>query len=122
MFSLWFNHKTDNTTDYEYIIVPDTTTDELNSYAESNAFKVLANSSIVQAAGCGSEVQAAFWSEGILQFGDYSISATDSCLIAATIEDGKISLKAAVLDPEVTSVTITICKGEEKIYPKYFDF
>lgn len=122
IFSLWFNHKTDNTTDYEYIIVPDTTSEKLNSYAESDTFKVLSNSSIVQAAGCGSEVQAAFWAKGNLQFGDYLISATDTCLVAATIENGKISLKAAVLDPEVTSVTINICKGGEKVYTQDFSF
>ena len=122
IFSLWFNHKTDNTTDYEYIIVPDTTSEKLDSYASSNTFKVLSNSTALQAAGCGSEVQAAFWAEGELYFGDYSISATDTCLIASTIEDGKISLKAAVLDPEVRGVTVSICKGAEKVYTKDFDF
>lgn len=122
MFSLWFNHKTDNTTDYEYIIVPDTTAEKLNSYAASDAFKVLSNSATLQAASFENEVQAAFWTEGDLHFGDYLISATDTCLIAATIEDGKISLKAAVLDPEVTSVTINICKGAEKVYTEDFDF
>lgn len=122
ILSLWFNHKTDNTTNYEYIIVPDTTSDELNSYAEADTFKVLSNSSAIQAASCAGEVQAAFWAEGSLQFGEYSINASDTCLIAATIEDGKISLKAAVLDPEVTGVTITISKGTEKVYTQDFEF
>jgi len=122
IFSLWFNHKTDNTTNYEYIIVPDTTAEKLNSYVESNAFKALANSSAIQAASCGSEVQATFWAEGSLQFGEYSINASDTCLIAARIEDGKISLEAAVLDPEVAGVSITISKGAEKVYTQDFDF
>jgi len=121
IFSLWFNHKADNTNSYEYIIVPATTREKLIDYADSNTFKVISNTPTVQAASFENEIQAVFWESGSVQFGDVTITVSHECIIAGMIEDSKITLDVKALNPDVKSVTVTVQNGMEQIYSQDYE-
>ena len=122
IFSLWFNHKADCTASYAYIIVPNADELSLDFYVADRRFKTIANTSAVQAAQCENEMQAAFWGEGDVDFDDINIYASASCVVAAKVSNGNVTLNAAVLDPACTNVTIRVTKGAQVLYSHTFSF
>ncbi len=108
MFSLWFDHTAEGLTAYEYIIVPGADADMLNSLISADSYKVISNTGTLQAVQSGDEMQAAFWQGATADFDNISITADQSCVIAAKPEGGRVKLYAARLDPEITEVNITV--------------
>ena len=111
VFSLWFDHTANKTSDYQYTIVPDADEEMLKSYAADNPIKVIANESSLQAVKNTKtgEYQAVLWKAGTeANFGEFKISADKEVLIAVKIADGKFIISVASLAQEEDDVTVKV--------------
>lgn len=111
VFSLWFDHTANKTSDYQYTIVPDADEEILKSYAADNPIKVIANESSLQAVKNTKtgEYQAVLWKAGTeADFGEFKISADKEVLIAVKIADGKFIISVASLAQEEDDVTVKV--------------
>ncbi|MDE1192067.1 MAG: polysaccharide lyase family 8 super-sandwich domain-containing protein [Arachidicoccus sp.] len=110
VFSIWADHGSNPANaNYEYIVVPDKSLSDFQSYAVNNKFVIVRNDSAIQAVRNDSVKQygIVFYQPGTIDMGDgLNISSDKSALVFISKNDS--DYKISVSDPFYTASTIQI--------------
>ena len=119
VFTLWFDHTADKTSNYEYTIVPNVTEEELKEYAASKPVRVISNTGKLQSVEhtVTGEKQAIFWTPGLASFDGISVSVDKEVIIAISGVGEKQRLAISSLSHKAEQVTVVVNKdGVESEY------
>src|SRR5690606_30799398 len=116
IFKLWLTHGyTPTASTYEYVVLPNLTSEQTNLYATELPFVTLLNSSEIQAIRhdslnyCG----AVFYEASSVDVGEFSITVDKPCILLIDFNDSLLRITAADPNQSQTKIEVTLSYGSD---------